>query len=207
MPIRQTRGFKEVASGVIKYSDMDIDNNPDDGDGSIPAALRPFITAVETGSGGFHKTVLTLTDLPCAMRDTEQGDGQAIYDFPAGRVARIGATSSIAFTTTSALASTLNTGSTCQYGVGSVTQSNDTLATTEQDFVQVTAFTSSTTVDVAAAATAGVGLMVLAALNGTSTAIQAFLNLAVAGATDIDADATLTASGTITLCWTDLGDT
>lgn len=204
MTARKTRGFKEVAAGVVKYSDMDIDNNPDN-DGSVPVALSSYISAVETGNGAYHQTVLTLTDLPITMRDTEQGGGAAIYDFPVGRICRVGASASIAVTTTSAVASTLNAGVTCNYGVGSVTQANATVATTEQDIVQVTAFTSSATIDVAGAVAAGVGAGVLASLDGLATAIQAFLNLAVAGATDIDADATTTVSGTITLNWVECG--
>ena len=103
--------------------------------------------------------------------------------------------------TTSVLADTLNTGVTCNWGLGSVTQANATVATTEQDFIQVTAFTASATVDVAGADSTGVGAGVLASWDGTSTAINAFLNLAVAGATDIDADATVTVSGTIKITW------
>lgn len=200
---RKVRGFQVVNDNIRKFSDMDIDNNPDN-DGLVPAAVESYVTAVETGNGAYHQTVLTIVDLPITMRDTQQGGGAAIYTFPESRICRIGASASIAVTTTSALATTLNTGSTCNYGVGSVTQANATVATTEQDFVQVTAFTSSTTIDVASAVAAGVGVGVLASLSGLSTAVQAFLNLAVAGATDIDADATTTVSGTVTINWVDV---
>jgi len=174
------------------------------GAGSVPAAMAPYVTVAEYGDGVFHQTVFTLAAVPVTMRDTEQGGGVKIYDFPVGRIFRMGATGTIAVTTTSVLADTLNAGSTCNWGVGSTTQANATLATTEQDFVNVTAFTSSATVDVAGADATGVGASVLASLDGTSAAVDAYLNLAVAGATDIDADATVTVSGTVKITWVNL---
>ena len=139
------------------------------------------------------------------MRDTEQGGGVKIYDFPEGRILFLGSTASIAVTTTSVLASTLNAGVTCNWGVGTVTQANATVATTEQNLIPVTAFTSSATIAVAGA-TATAALAASAQFDGTSTAIDMFLNLAVAGATDIDADATVTVAGTILFTWINLGD-
>lgn len=164
------------------------------------------VTVQELGNGVVNKTVITLTNTPVTMRDTEQGGGVKIYDFPAGRIVRLGASGSIAVTTTSILANTLNAGVTCNWGVGSTTQASATLATTEQDFVNVAAFTSSATINVAGAVATGVGPGVLASLDGTTTPVDAFLNLAVAGATDIDADATVTVSGTITILWANAGD-
>jgi hypothetical protein len=93
---------------------------------------------------------------------------------------------------------------TCNWGIGSVTQSNATVVTTEQDFVNDTAFTASATIDIAGADATGVGVGVLAALDGTSTAVDAFLNLAVASGTDIDGDATVTVSGEIKIVWVNL---
>lgn len=198
---RKVDGYEELNPNIrTKLKSKSLDKNTV-GAGTLPAAATPYVSVVEYGDGTFHQSVFTLTAVPITMRDTEQGGGFQIYDFPVGRITRLGATSTIAVTTTSALASTLNAGSTCNYGVGSVTQANATVATTEQDFVNVTAFTSSATVDVAGADATGVGPGVLASLDGTSTAIDAFLNLAVAGATDIDADATVTVTGTVTLTW------
>ena len=183
-----------------KLGVADIDNNPN-GAGAVPAAVSGTVTATEKGDGVFRQTVLTLTDVPVTVRDTEQGGGTKVYTFPAGRICHIGSGGSVTVTTTSELATTLNASSTCQWGVGTVTQSNATLATTEQDLINNTAFTSSATVDVASAAAAGVGLGSLTPHDGTSTAIAAFLNIAVAGATDIDGDATVTVSGTVTITY------
>lgn len=168
---------------------------------SVPAAVVPYVQVAEVGDNGVYQTSFTFTALPITMRDTEQGGGVKIYTFPTGRIIRRGAQASIAVTVTSILANTLNTGSTCNYGIGSVTQANATVATTEQDFVNVTAWTSPTTINVANTAAAGVGPGVLASLDGSGTAIALFLNLAVAGATDIDGDATCLVTGTAKVAW------
>jgi len=162
------------------------------------------VTAVEYGNGAIHKTVLTLTALPLTLRDTEQGLGVKIYDFPEGRILFLGATGSVAETTTSTLTSSLNTGVTYNWGVGSTTQANGTLATTEQNIVQTTNGTASATVNVAGAASNGVG--VLTPLDGTTTPLDAFFNVGIAGADDIDGNATTTYTGTVTITWMNLGD-
>jgi hypothetical protein len=198
---RKVKGYEVHSANIkTKLGDKSLDKNTV-GAGSIPAAVTPYVSVVENGDGTFIQSVFTVTALPITMRDTEQGGGAQIYNFPLGRITTLGATATIGVTTTSELSSTLNTGVTCNYGVGTVTQANATVATTEQDIVNVTAFTASATINVAGADAAGVGVGVLASLDGSSTAKDAFLNLAVAGATDIDADATVTVTGTVTISW------
>lgn len=203
MAERFVDGFEILGNIKRKLGMKSLDKNVA-GAGSVPLAMQPYVTVSESGDGTFHQTVFTLAAVPVTMRDTEQGGGVKIYDFPLGRIQRIGATGTIAVTTTSVLADTLNTGVTCNWGVGSTTQASATVATTEQDFVNVTAFTSSATINVAGANATGVGAAVLASLDGTSTAVDAFLNLAVALNTDIDGDASVTVSGTIKITWVNL---
>ena len=204
MAERFVEGFETVGTNVKrKLGNKSLDKNVA-GAGSVPATMAPYVTVAEYGDGVFHQTVFTLAAIPLTVRDTQQGGGVKIYDFPLGRIMRIGATGTVAMTTTSVLADTLNTAVTCNWGVGSTTQASATLATTEQDFVQVTAITASATINVAGADATGVGAAVLASLDGTSTAVDAFLNAAVAGATDIDADATVTISGTVKITWINL---
>lgn len=196
-----------VNENIKSFQRVDLDQQSTTAEkGVVPAAVQATCVATEYGDNLMHKTVLTLTNLPITMRDTEQGGGAKIYTFPVGRILRLGAIAAINVTTTSILANTLNTGVTCNYGVGSTTQASATVATTEQDFVAVTAFTASATINVAGATANGVGAGVLASLDGTSTAVAAFLNLAVAGATDIDADATVLVNGTVTIVWSNIGD-
>lgn len=161
------------------------------------------VTATET-EGIVQKTVLTFTATPITLADSSQGGGVKIYDFPEGRIAFLGAFGSIAMTTTSALASTLNAGVTCNWGVGTTVQANGTLATTEQNIIQTANITSSATINVAGAAAKSAGAAT--ALDGTATAIDAYLNIGVATGTDIDADATVTVTGSVTIHWLNLGD-
>lgn len=162
------------------------------------------VAAVESGNGMIHKTVLTLTATPITMRDTEQGGGVKIYDFPDGCIAFLGAFADLTMTTHSAILTTLNGGVTCNFGVGTVTQANATVATTEQNIVNVGAFVSSTVIDTPPAAVQGKGNPTV--VDGSGTALDAFLNLAVAGSGDIDGDASMLVSGTITMLWCNLGD-
>lgn len=171
----------------------------------VTTAIKNAYKVTERGTDTVHKTVFTFTDTPLTVLDTGTGVGVKIYTFPVGRILPLGAAGSIALTTTSVLASTLNASSTMAWGLGSVTQAgNTTLATTEQDFLQTTAITSSATINVAGAAAAGVGLAVVTPFAGVSTPTALFLNLAVATATDIDADATVTVTGSANVYWMNL---
>jgi hypothetical protein len=205
MTTRTVEAWEETGNIKRKIRSVDIDNSLVN-TGTVPDAAKAYVTATEKGDGVFRQTVLTLSAVPVTMRDTEQGGGFQIYTFPIGRITPIGAIGSIAVTTTSVLANTLNASKTCNWGVGSTTQASATVATTEQNFVNVAAFTSSATINVAGAVATGSGIGILTSLDGTSTAVAAFLNLAVAGAEDIDADATVTVDGTITLTYAVLGD-
>lgn len=168
---------------------------------NIGAKAGSTVTAVEYGNAFFHQTVLTLTALPLTLADATVGAGVKIYDFPLGVVTIIGAVGTVAETTTSTLASTLNTGVTINWGVGSTTQTSATLATTEQDILTVSNLTASATINVAGAAGTKVRTAAPASLDGTATAIDAFFNVAVATATDIDGDATTTYTGQVTINW------
>lgn len=202
---RKVEGFEQHNANIRKKIGVkDLDISPADTVGVVPAAS---VSVEEKGSGVIHQTVLTLADLAITMRDTEQGGGAQIYTFPKGRILFLGGSGQVTTTTTSEIATTLNSGVTGNWGVGTTTQASATLATTEQDLVTVAAFVSSTVIDVApAAATASPGPASVTPYAGVSTPTAAFLNLAVAVATDIDADATTTTSGTITLNWINLGE-
>ena len=153
-----------------------------------------------------HRTTITLNDVPLTLADATVGAGIKIYDFPEGRIMFLGAIAkTITPTTTSVLASTLNASKTLSTGLGTVTQSNGTLATTEQNIVNVFSTTSSATISVAGTAGNGVlGAPIF--IDGTSTAADLYLNFGVPTATDIDADATITVSGTVIIYWVLLGD-
>lgn len=163
------------------------------------------VTATEYGFGPIHQTKLVLAATPITVRDTQQGGGVKIYDFPAGVIQILGATGTAQMTTTSVVASTLHAGSNIgRWGVGSVTQANATLATTEQDILPVTTYTTAAK-DTASTATTAI-LASQAQWDGTSTAIDAFFNISVPTGTDIDADASVTVAATIYITWINHGD-
>ena len=163
------------------------------------------LKVVEDGGLGCHRTKLILTNMPLTVRNTEQGGGVKIYDFPDGYLYFIGGIGDVTITTTSVLADTLNASVACKWGVGTLTQSTTSLTTTEQDLLTATAFTSSATISVANTATT-CAMVTPAAFDGTTTAKDAFFNISVDAAGDIDADATVLVNGTIYLTWANMGD-
>ncbi len=183
---------------------------------SVPTALREDFTlsdAVRTGvtvkhlPGPTNKIILTFNDLSVTVRNTEQGVGTKILDFPLGLFRIISARGSLTFTTTSVLADTLNLSKTINWAVGTATQTTTTLAgTPESDIIPVTAATSSATINTANTATIGEQWNPKL-LDGATTAADLYLNISVPTANDIDADATVAINGTITIHYEDLGVT
>lgn len=173
------------------------------------AGTSPTITCQEYGSGNHHITVLTLTALALTLLDASSGGGIKVYDFPEGLIApQPGSFMFVTGTTTSTLASTVNASAAFNVGVGSVVQANATLATTEQDIITVlTGGTLSATINVAGVAP-GRAIKSTAAtvLDGHTTAIDAYFNVAITTNTDIDADGTTLWTGVIVLDWLYLGD-
>lgn len=175
--------------------------------GSQPSLTGVSSTTVQRG--GQNVTTLTFTNYSLTINDTTPiatGGSVKIFDFPEGVISILCATGSLTFTTTSTLASTLNASVTCSWGVGTVaTADGATLATTEQDIIPTTAWTSSATINVANTATRGT---LAAPLNkdGGTTPVDAYLNVGVATATDIDADATVAVNGTIVIVWSNVVD-
>lgn len=179
----------------------------DDLNGSLGATNGATVVA-SNYHGSVRQTLLTLTATPLTLVDANVGAGVKIFTFPEGRILVLGAVGTMAFTTTSVLASTLNTGVTINWGLGSVittTQASGTLTTTEVDILPSTNATASATINVAGAASNG-KLATALAFDGTTTAIPVNLNVGVATATDIDGDATITIAGTVVLTWVHLGD-
>jgi len=173
--------------------------------------INPGDVAVSTVSarhvqfGPFIRTTLTLDNVAQTVVNGTEYQGTKIYDFPAGRLHVLGVTASLKQKTTSALATTLNASSTGAIGLGTVTASATTLATTMVDFLPSTAFTSSATINVAGTAV-GAALAAAAQFDGTGTAKDLYLNTAYATTGDVDGDATQTISGTIEITWLQLGD-
>ena len=173
--------------------------------GSVTAPATGSITTKVEQFGSFYQLTFSLDNVPQAVVNGTESQGTQIYTFPEGRINVLGCVASLQQKTTSVLASTLNTGSTGAISLGTVTASNVSLTGTMVDLLPSTAFTSSTTINVAGTAVTA-ALAAAAQFDGTVTAKKMFLNTAYATTTDVDADATQTISGTITLTYVFLGD-
>ena len=182
-----------------------IDGDPLDKAGAANAPATGEIVTKHAQFGPFCQTTLTLNNVPQAVVNGTEYQGTKIYDFPAGRISILGVTATLQQKTTSALASTLNASSVGSIGLGTVTASATTLATTMVNLLPATAFTASATVNVAGAAVSA-ALAAAAQFDGTTTPIDVFLNTAYATTADVDGNATQTISGTIVITWVQLGD-
>lgn len=180
-----------------------------DSSGQVPTAAAgdpgtaagTGVTAAEAVTGIF-KTTLTFDDLVVAMTDAGAAGShgaQKIYDFPAGNIVILGATTDLDIV---AGAGGLAANAAIVAGIGSVTVGTDngTLTSTEANIVPSTAATLSTGEGAFAGQSTGVTV-----LDGTATAADTFLNFAVPDAGS-SANDTLTVSGTVTLVWLNSGD-
>jgi len=182
-----------------------IDGDPLDKAGAAVAPATGSIVTKHAQFGPFCQTTLTLNNVPQTVVNGTEYQGTKIYDFPAGRILVMGVTATLQQKTTSVLASTLNTGSTGAISLGTATATNVSLTSTMVDLLPSTAFTSSTTINVAGTAVSA-ALAASAQFDGTATAKDVYLNTAYATTADVDADATQTISGTVVITWTQLGD-
>lgn len=163
-------------------------------------------------AGPARKVILTLTALEMTVRNTEQGVGIKLLDFPEGAIRIKRASGSLTFTTTSVLADTLNAatpgsvGSVIKWSVGTTTQSSTgVLVGTDKNIVPETSALSSHTINVANTATTALNLPDLF-VGGSTTAADVYLNVIVPTAGDIDADATVAVDGTLTIEYEYAGD-
>jgi hypothetical protein len=169
------------------------------------APPKAGLTAYTTGRGGSFSTVFTFNAMQLPVTDALAYAGLKIFDFADGKIRIVGGTARMQFAVLTARAATINDNASLTWGLGTVTASSITLATTMQNIIPVTtrtldgattALSTASTADVVAAAT----------FDGTTTAIDLFLNVAFATNTDIDADGTLAITGKITLRWENWGD-
>lgn len=167
----------------------------------VGAAAGTGVTASER-VGRVQKTTITLVNANIDTVDNGAAGAQGslkIYDFPAGNIAVLGA---VGLLTLARVGTALTATSAVVASVGTVAAGagDATLTSTEANIMpSATATLSSGTGTADLASTAG-GMF-----DGTATAIDAILNVATpdAGSTGNDA---LTANGTITITWINLGD-
>lgn len=172
---------------------------------AVGAVAGSGIAATEWFVGPQHQTTLTLTSRAFAVTDALAYAGSKLYDFPVGRILIQGATASLVWTVTSDPTTTINTNAAFDWALGSATASNVTLATTMVDLLPKVDLTLAAAQNVANTASTG-ALAASAQFDGTATALDLYLNGSFPTTTEIDADGTMTVSGTITVTWFQLGD-
>lgn len=181
----------------LRYADPNLTTS------GVGAAAGTGVTAVESGTGAVHKTVLTLAALSVAITDNGVAGGQGsqtVYAFPEGVIQLLGASYNL---TTARVATGIATTAAVVGSLGSVAAGagDATLTSTEADMIAST----TGTLTAGAGVLAKHGSLVAAAFDGHTTPVSAILNLAVPDA-GISATDAILVSGTITLVWANLGD-
>lgn len=163
----------------------------------VQPGVRGLTRSVK-GGDGVYQIVFTFAAMPVTVTDALAYASQKLFNFPAGRVQFKGGTASLAFAVTSTRASTINDSAAMDWSLGTAPASNVALAATMVDIIAkqdktldgaVAAYTTPSTANAAAAAV----------FDGTSTAVEVYLNISFPTITDIDADGTLAVTGSITL--------
>lgn len=163
------------------------------------------LTVETTGFGGSYQSVFKFNGMQLAITDALAYAGVKIFDFTDGKIRVKGGTAKLQFSVLTTRASTINASGSMTWGLGTVTASSITLATTMVNVIAVTtrtldgtntALSTASTADVVAAAT----------FDGTTTPVDLYFNAAFATNTDIDGDGTIALYGTITLLYEVWGD-
>lgn len=143
-----------------------------------------------------NKTVIRLSGATITMTDngTDGSGGLKIYDFPAGEITILAATTSLTYAYSSA------TDSAVISSLGTATAGADaTLTSTEADVIASTATAIATSAGTFNGCSTAVGVF-----NGTATAKDLYLNIATA--TNPGGNQTMTATGDVTVVWLSAGD-
>jgi len=170
----------------------------------MPGAVNGTGVAVVERPGTVQTSVFTLTATSITMTDaTTNGchGSQKIYDFPEGNITILGATMNL--TTLAGSGGIADTAALIgSLGTVANTAANETLTSTEADIIPSTSGTLA----------AGAGTLkgesttaLLATFDGTATAKDLYLNIAVPDAGS-SADDTVAVTGTIVVTWINHGD-
>lgn len=172
--------------------------------GTIPSVAG--LTVEEFGYGPARQTKLTLVNVPILITDSLAYASQKVYDFPDGRILVKGCTRNLAIASADVSAGTgLNSAAVVSTALGTAAASNLTLSSTMVDLNPAGNISVGTANNVAGTAV-GNALAASAQFDGTGTAKDMYLNLAVTTNTEIDADAYAYVTGTIIFNWENLGD-
>jgi len=174
------------------------------------------LEVIEHGQGIMRATEFVFTNMSMAIAVLDKYASQKIFTLPQAVTNFVNAAGSLTLTTKTDPSGTLNGGKAVTFGFGTVAATTSTLATTNIDALPgdsaaLPSFTSSSTIDVASAAVTdylkhATAQNAAAIHDGSSTAKSLYINLAVPGTGDIDADATVEVNGRMILYWVSLHD-
>jgi hypothetical protein len=165
-------------------------------------------SVVEYGDAFIHKTVITLAMTGANDLDLDGASansiGAKVYDFPAGRISILGAMIDASAVCNDAFNASANDVYYLSCGSVDGTQAADAdLTSTEADIIP------KTTIDTVSNTTLTndwhAALAAATQLDGTTTAVDVFVNAAVADASTTKA-VTIAITGTLTIYWMNLGD-
>jgi len=173
-------------------------------DRNLLTASAATVTIVEYGVDIFHQSVVTLADVSVTAANTTgvSFGGTKIVDFPEARVAVLGSTLSTVTCdlTDAGNATPVDGDDNGDIAIGTTVAGDGTLSAADVNLIPSTAFAFDTSGVSAALAAA-------AQFDGTTTAIDAYLNCLVDDADVADtASDVLLFSGVWTVTWLDLGD-
>lgn len=206
---RTVKAKKSVTASpnIAQIREVDLDQSAERTEnGTVPAAVTPYVVATEYGDNLLHKTVLTCTGLPLSVADdagVAQYGGVKVYEFPLGLISTIMA--SMSGNLTLGVTGTIINAFTGVNALGSVTATTgSSLTSTEATWLQSTANATAAT-KVAAISSVSIATALTEAamrtIDGRTTAAPVFLNFAIADDASHTAG-TGTFTGTITLTWT-----
>jgi hypothetical protein len=171
------------------------------GGGNLGASpVLPSVVVKHKQIGHKVSTTFTLTNVPLTITNALKYAGLLLWTFPQGRIIVEGATATLNETTTSVVA---NIGASPVASVGSAAATATTLSGTMVSLIPSTALPVSATINVAATTNLSAPLAASTQLDGNTTAIPVYLNVALPN--QVTNDATATFSGQITIHWANLG--
>jgi hypothetical protein len=177
------------------------------GDGALTenVAVITGLTAASVTQSLVQQVTFTLANVGQTLPNTGQYIGTKLFTFPAGRINVLGCIATLQEKTTSAILGTLNAGKTGAVSLGTTVAASTTLDGTQADLLPSTAWISGATINVGGTAVSA-ALAVSCQLDGTTSAKELWLNSAVVTDGDLDADATISWTGSITITFLVLGD-
>ena len=183
--------------------------------GSLPSTVPGGLTADELGDGINHQTVLNFTTGFYVVTGNTTGasfGSQAIYTFPEGRINIVGCTAKFSGifmnTQTGSAGDIASDGAgSGDYSIGSTATADATLSSTDVNILLSSAMLDPFVAG-AGSSNAGTALAASAQLDGTSTAITAYLNVIIDDADVADGAASdkVYFIGTVRVTWSHLGD-